>query len=96
MRMEPLMEALKKSDGKEMRLEAGEKIYVLERTGDVTPVAFIRKGIVFVSTDADSARTTLDRLDAPTDRSGAGADLGLLFSALPEDQALRGALTNRA
>ena len=37
MRMEPLMETLQKSDGDEMRLEPGERVYVLKR-GQRSPV----------------------------------------------------------
>ena len=34
MRMEPLMEALKTADGEEIRLEPGEKIYMLRAGGE--------------------------------------------------------------
>ena len=72
-----------------------EKIYLINTSDDVTPAAFIKKGIVFISTDIESARQTLDRLQVPPAESGAGVDLGVLYGALPKDHALRGALTNR-
>ena len=81
----------------DLRIERhrGEKIYLFEKSGAIQPAAFVQKGIVFVATDLDSARGTLDRLESPFEGSGAGTELATLFDALPEDQALRGVLTNR-
>jgi len=73
----------------------GEKIYVFGGTGDTRPACFVNKGIVFVATDLDSARAARDRLGRPADGSTVSAELGLLFDELPQDHALRGALTNR-
>lgn len=73
----------------------GERIYVLRETDGTRLACFIHKGIVFVATDLESARRTRDRLDRPTDESTTGTELRVLFDALPPDQPLRGALTNR-
>ena len=73
----------------------GERIYVLRENDGTRPACFIRKGIGFVATDLDSARRTSDRLGRPTAGSTTGTELGVLLDALPQDQPLRGALTNR-
>jgi len=73
----------------------GEKIYLLRETDGTRPAAFIHRGIVFVATDIESARRTLDRLDRPVVGSNAGAELGALLDGVPQDPPLRGALTNR-
>jgi hypothetical protein len=73
----------------------GEKILLLKESNGTRPACFIHKGIVFVATDLESARRTLDRLDRPADGSAAGSELGVLFGGLPAGPSLRGALTNR-
>lgn len=83
-----------RSDGVETVRHRGEKIYLLQKTNGITPAVFIRKGIAFLTTDLEAARNTVDRLDAPAGESTSGIDLGVLYDALPKDQALRGALTN--
>jgi hypothetical protein len=83
------------NDNVEIVRHRGEKIYLLQKTEGISPAVFVKRGIVFVSTDVDAARLALDRLDSPDVENGAGADLDGLYSGLPKDQALRGALTNR-
>lgn len=72
----------------------GEKIYIFPTRGDAEPAIFIRKGIVFIATDLDSAHQTLARLKLPVDRR-ATTELDTMFGSLAEERSLRGAVTNR-
>ena len=86
---------LRWADNIETVRHEGERIYLLRENDDTRPACFIHKGIVFVATDLESARRARDRLDRPADGSATATELRLLFDELPQDQPLRGALTNR-
>jgi hypothetical protein len=73
----------------------GEKIYVIKEESGTRPSIFIHRGIVFATTDLDSARATRDRLKLAGNGSPVNTELTSLFNALPQDHALRGAVTNR-
>jgi hypothetical protein len=69
----------------------GEDIYRIRKTG---AAFFIRRQGVFVTTDVDRARSTVDALERA--RPGAAPELRALLDDLPENAALRGAARNEA
>ena len=73
----------------------GEKIFVLDERNGTKPAGFINKGTTFLATNLDSARNARDRLDLIEGESVVQTELSSLFGGLPQDHALKGALTNR-
>lgn len=73
----------------------GERIYLLRESDETRSAAFVRNGIVFVTTDLDAAKQTLARLDRSSSESAGGTEFGVLFDSVPKDQPFQGALTNR-
>jgi len=84
-----------RADDVEIVRYKGEKIFTFSTSEGIQPAVFVRHGIGFITTDLDSARQTLDRLARPDDRGPANVEWQGLFDGVPEDQPLRGALSNR-
>ncbi|NIM02082.1 MAG: hypothetical protein GTN89_15130 [Acidobacteria bacterium] len=73
----------------------GERIYLMRESSETRAAAFVRNGIVFVTTDLDSAKQALARLGQPATGAAGATEFGVLFDSVPKDQPLQGALTNR-
>ena len=73
---------------------AGDKIYLLEESKGIRPAAFVHKGIVFVATDLESAKRTLDRLVEERPAEPVPSEVRSWLDAVPQDLAMRGAVGN--
>jgi len=81
-------------DGDLQQIEhLGEQIYVLPKTG---AAFFIRRDGVFVTTDVERARNTVEALERRTPGEAAPEELRRLLDGLPTTAALRGAAVNEA
>ena len=70
---------------------AGEEIYRIRRSG---MAFFIRRDGVFLTTDVERAKSTVDALDRHSAEAPEASELGALLSGLPETPRLRGAAVN--
>ena len=87
---------LRRSDDVEVTAYQGEKIYSFEVDKDTPEVAvFVRRGIVFFTTDVETSKQALDRLGRPIIRGAAPTELESAFAAIPDSPPLRGVLSNR-
>jgi len=75
----------------------GETIYELPKgRGSPGGAIFLRGNDVFYTTDLETARRAVDRLVVPVDSTARPpSELARVFAEVPQDYALRGALTNR-
>jgi hypothetical protein len=82
------------AEGVELLEHRGERLYVLaDRTGRRTTF-FLRGNDVFVSTDPESARSAIDRME-DGGASEADTELARLFASVRSDRPLRAAVSNR-
>ena len=75
----------------------GERIYLIDDPDRGEPWAvFVRRGIVFFTTDETMAREAIDRLAGAAEGRHETTELQQLFATVSEDRPLRGAVGNRS
>ena len=72
-----------------------EKIFRMPSGKDQTQTFFLRSGTIFFTTDLDSAKVAVDRLQTDDPAQREAGPLDPLFAETPAGQTLRGAVSNK-